>query len=116
MAVTMKLRIKELREEYSLTQKELAQKLSNVQRNVSNWENGASEPDCETILKIAELFGVSIDELFGRSFSPEPVRLDTESDYALLRTLRKLTPAQKSAVKNLIDAFIDNAGSGMHNA
>ncbi len=104
----MKLKIKELREEYGLTQKELAQKLSNVQRNVSNWENGASEPDCETILKIAELFG--------RSFSPEPVRLDTESDYALLRTLRKLTPAQKSAVKNLIDAFTDNAGSGMHNA
>ncbi len=46
----MKLKIRELREEYQLTQKELAQKISNVQRNVSNWENGTSEPDCETIL------------------------------------------------------------------
>lgn len=78
----MKLRIKELREEYSLTQKELAQKLSNVQRNVSNWENGASEPDCETILKIAELFGVSIDELFGRSFSHEPVPPQAPAHYS----------------------------------
>lgn len=106
MAVTMKLRIKELREEYGMTQKELAQKISNVQRNISNWENGASEPDCETILRLAELFNVSVDELFGRSFEPEPVQFDTETDFALLRLLRRLSPEQKTAVKNLIDAFI----------
>ncbi|MBQ7913830.1 MAG: helix-turn-helix transcriptional regulator, partial [Clostridia bacterium] len=62
----MKLRIKELREELQLTQKELAEKIGNVQRNISNWESGASEPDCETILKLSEIFDVTIDELFGR--------------------------------------------------
>lgn len=102
----MKLRIKELREEYGMTQKELAQKISNVQRNISNWENGASEPDCETILRLAELFNVSVDELFGRSIEPAPVQFDTETDFALLRLLRRLSPEQKTAVKNLIDAFI----------
>lgn len=106
MAVTMKLRIKELREEYGMTQKELAQKISNVQRNISNWENGASEPDCETILRLAELFNVSVDELFGRSIEPAPVQFDTEADFALLRLLRRLSPEQKTAVKTLIDAFI----------
>ena len=62
----MKLKIKELREEFGMTQKELANKLSNTQRNISNWENGVSEPDCETILKIADLFEVSLDELLQR--------------------------------------------------
>ena len=41
----MIIRIKELREEFGLTQKELAAKIGNVQRNISHWENGSSEPD-----------------------------------------------------------------------
>ena len=34
------------------------------------WETGASEPDHETILRLAELFGVSTDYLLGRSNDP----------------------------------------------
>ena len=63
----MKLRIKEYREEMQLTQRELAEKIGNVQRNISNWENGASEPDCETMVRLVELFEISLDELFGRT-------------------------------------------------
>lgn len=62
----MKLRIRELREENLLTQKELAAKIDNEQRNVSNWEQGTIEPDCDTIVKLADAFNVSLDELFGR--------------------------------------------------
>ncbi len=45
----MTLRIREYREELQLSQSELAKRISNVQRNVSNCENGISEPDCATI-------------------------------------------------------------------
>ena len=62
----MKLLIKEFRDEMQFTQKDLAEKMGNAQRNISNWENGASEPDCKSILMLAEIFDVSIDELFGR--------------------------------------------------
>ena len=61
------LKIKELREELYLTQVQLAEKLNTSQRNVSNWENGSTEPDCATIVKIADFFEVSLDELFGRT-------------------------------------------------
>ena len=61
----MTLRIREYREELQLSQSELAKRISNVQRNVSNWENGISEPDCATILKLAEIFEITIDDLFG---------------------------------------------------
>ena len=102
----MKLKIKELREEYSLTQKELADKISNVQRNVSNWENGTSEPDCETIVKLADLFDVSLDELFGRDkYNKEDVSLGSEATQPLLRTFRMLTAEQRAAILDLIKAF-----------
>ena len=64
----MKLKIRELRQQEQLTQKEVADKIYNVQRNVSNWENGTSEPDCESLVKLANLFDVSLDELFNRDY------------------------------------------------
>ncbi len=98
----MKLKIKELREECRITQKELAEKLNNVQRNVSNWENGTSEPDCETIVKIADIFGVSLDELFGRYGNDYKQAVYTEEDYAILSLLRQLDGEQRATVLNLL--------------
>ncbi len=91
----MQLRIKEYREELHLTQKELAEKINNVQRNVSNWENGTSEPDCETIFKLAELFDISIDELFGRYYSDTSQQTINGVELKILRAARKLNDGQK---------------------
>ena len=94
----MKLRIKEFREELRLTQKELADKINNVQRNVSNWENGTSEPDCETILQLAEIFDVPIDELFGRTFSGVETQSFAGVELKLLKMIKKMPEAQKFAL------------------
>ncbi|MBQ7873971.1 MAG: helix-turn-helix transcriptional regulator [Oscillospiraceae bacterium] len=55
--------IKSLRRKNSITQEELAEKLSVTRQAVSNWENGKTEPDIEMLIKIAQIFDVSIDEL-----------------------------------------------------
>ena len=39
---------------------------------VSKWENGASMPDISLLPKLAKIFGVSIDELFGGDTVPKP--------------------------------------------
>lgn len=98
----MKLRIKEFREELQLTQKELAEKLGNVQRNVSNWENGSSEPDCETILKLTEIFDISIDELFGKEASNSARQSLVGVEYTILKSVRQLTEAQKFALMQFL--------------
>ncbi len=98
----MEVRIKELREELQLTQKEVAEKIDNVQRNVSNWENGTSEPDCENLVKLAELFGVSVDELLGRERAAVPPEV---GDRRLLRAIRKLNDGQREALLRLLEAF-----------
>lgn len=98
----MKLKIKEFREELQLTQKELAEKIGNVQRNVSNWESGASEPDCETILKLAEVFDISIDELFGKEYSTTERQSLAGLEYAILKSIRKLSETQKFALMQFL--------------
>lgn len=51
-----------------MTQTQVAEKLKTTQRKVSYWESGKIEPDLDTLISIAELFDVSIDELVGRPF------------------------------------------------
>ena len=61
------VRIKELRTEAHLTQKQLAEKVGCNQSMVARWENGQCEPTAGSILKLSEIFGCSTDYLFGKS-------------------------------------------------
>lgn len=58
-------RIKELRIENSLTQKQLAEILFIDRTAVSGWETKNKQPDYETLIKLAKLFNVSTDYLLG---------------------------------------------------
>ena len=59
-------RLKEQRKLYRLTQREMADKLNISQPSYIRYENGSSEPTFENLLKIAEIFDVSVDYLLGR--------------------------------------------------
>ena len=49
-----------------MTQAELAETLHYTAQTISNWERGVSSPDSETLLMLAEFFGVTTDELLGK--------------------------------------------------
>ena len=53
------------RKQLSLTQEELAEKCSVTPQAVSKWENDISAPDIALIPVLAQLFGISCDELLG---------------------------------------------------
>ena len=57
--------IKSLRMQNGLTQKELADKLHITSQAVSRWEKGEVEPSVSTIGQMAEIFGVTTDEIIG---------------------------------------------------
>lgn len=59
-------KLKELRKEKDLTQKEIANKLGVSRVAYTNWENGNREPNIERLVKLADYFDVSIDYLVGR--------------------------------------------------
>jgi len=69
-------RLKMLRQEAGLTQKELAEKLGVSRGTIGMYEIGQRDPDTETLRKLSDIFGVSIDYLLGKtdfrnSFIPE---------------------------------------------
>lgn len=58
--------IKRLRLKRGLTQREMAEHLRVSAQAVSKWEAGLNYPDITLLCPIADLFGVTLDELFTR--------------------------------------------------
>ena len=56
-------RIKAEREKLDMSQDELAQKMDISRQAISKWETGNSYPDIEKILKLSQIFNLTLDEL-----------------------------------------------------
>ena len=61
--------IARLRRERGMTQEQLAGRLGVTFQAVSKWENAAACPDIALLPELADLFGITLDELFGRKAS-----------------------------------------------
>lgn len=59
-------RLKCLRREKGMQQKDLAAALHTTQRKISYWENGKIEPDLAALWKLSDFFDVSVDYLIGK--------------------------------------------------
>jgi transcriptional regulator with XRE-family HTH domain len=55
--------IRELRTEHGLTQLEVAYRIGATPVSVSNWERGVSVPTVAKLRALAEMFGVSSDDI-----------------------------------------------------
>jgi transcriptional regulator with XRE-family HTH domain len=78
-------KIKAIRLERQLSQKEMAEKLFVSQQAVSRWETGLSYPDVPTIKLIAATFNVKIDELLSED-SPSS-QVEKKADHSVLFSL-----------------------------
>jgi len=70
-----------LRTEKNLSQGDMAEKLEVSRQSVSKWENNSAVPDLEKILKLSEIFEVTLDELVKGEAAPkktEPVTIARE--------------------------------------
>ena len=74
-------RLKELRKEKKLTQKELADKINVSKITVLRWENGERQIKPDKAEKLADFFGVSVGYLLGydNDFKKQ-IRIDTLND------------------------------------
>ena len=59
-------RLVQLRKKRGLTQQQIADEIGVNRGSYSNWEKGKREPSFENLVKLGDLFDVSLDWLFGR--------------------------------------------------
>ena len=105
----MKNRFKELRLLHNYSQQYVADKLFVNQTAVSQWERGVTSPNHETLVKLSDMYGVSVDYLLGKSDVPtvqnskikNAVREPTDDDimFALFGGDQDVTEEDYEAVK-----------------
>ena len=75
----MPYRFKEARLQAGLTTVQLAQKMGVTQAAVSQWDSGKKVPGIETVSRLADLYGVTVDYLLGRVNTLGNAIIPTES-------------------------------------
>ena len=73
-----------LRKEKNITQNDLAEKMNVTDKAVSTWERNLSCPDVNSIPKLAEILGVSMEELLNAQTKQENSKVDDIVNIALI--------------------------------
>ena len=114
--------IRDRRRAMDLTQEQLAEGLGVTCQSVSRWENGQTYPDIEILPVLADLFGISLDELMGHTKSAREQRLsrlwdegeaitDPETKFDHLARMREEFPEQWDITHTMIRQISDH---GIH--
>ena len=99
--------LKALRLSKKLSQQQLALRLDLSQQTIYKYENGITEPDIATLIKLAGYFNTSVDYLIGNTNNPQKPGIYsetklTETQLQHLRIYRNMP----DTVQKLLDSFL----------
>lgn len=104
-----KERLKQLRTEQNLTQKELAKNINTSQQNIGFWETGKRNPKYDMIEKLANFFNVSTDYLTGKSNIKHPESdIDKAIDKSVAYNGKPITNNDREAIKAFLSTYFSN--------
>ena len=104
--MTLGEKIYELRTQHNLSQGDLANELNVSRQSISKWENGNSTPDLEKIVKLAEIFNVSLDELIKNEEKEETIVNTPEQLTATKTNTREKKIGKSLIIAGVISIFV----------
>ncbi len=102
-------RLRLLRETRQMTQTRLAELLEVNPRVYNRWERGTAVPQFDTVMRIADILQVSLDELAGRSASITEPKIHNSELLNLYQQVDSLPDAAQQALVLVIDGMVKQA-------
>jgi transcriptional regulator with XRE-family HTH domain len=99
-------RLKAAREARKLTQTRLAELLDVSPRVYNRWEKGLATPHFDTVVKIADILKVSLDELAGRKDPAAEVLVHNHKLHSLCEHIDHLSDEDQKALIILMDSLV----------
>lgn len=112
---TIGQRIKFLRKQHNFTVQQLAELINKTKGNISSYENGKYEPSAQTIIRICEIFNISIDWLLtGKEFGNKKISIMkennelnlTDEEKNLIIIFRNFSEEDKELIKIISDNLL----------
>ena len=111
---TLGMMIASFRKENGMTQLDLAEKMGVTDKAVSKWERDLSCPDVNTIPKLAEVFGISVDELMQiKAESQSEAKKDITPMVHMIMKAIALAMGVGVVVLSILKQLDVNSGMGM---
>ncbi len=86
------MKLREIRAKYNLNQTEIAKITGLSQKSISNYENNQTYPNVEALVKLADYFHVSVDELIGHEVPYTLNRVQfSEKQLEVIESIKDLT-------------------------
>jgi transcriptional regulator with XRE-family HTH domain len=105
--MTISEKIKQLRIENNLTQEEFAEKIQSSRALINKYESGKLTPSRSILVRIANVFNVSIDYLVTDTALKAPLKHKyDESFLAKLEEVDDLSEEDKNVILEVIDSLI----------
>ena len=101
-------KLKELREQTGLSQKEIAQRIGIEYQNYNKYELGINEPSVDTLKLIADYYGVSLDYLCDHTTKAFDFGYLNEQQINLINKIKALDNTDLIQVNGYIDAILAN--------
>jgi transcriptional regulator with XRE-family HTH domain len=99
--------IKKLREDKGLLQKQVAQEIGLKPAHYNKIEKGLVEPSIKVLDKLAQLFGITIDQIVHLEKGiPEEVTIEDKTAAEQLRLIHHLSDKDRSIIMNIIDMML----------
>ena len=102
-------RLRLLRETRQMTQTRLAALMEVNPRVYNRWERGTAIPQFDTVMRIADILQVSLDELAGRSVSITEPKIHNSELLNLYQQVDSLPDASQQALVLVIDGMVKQA-------
>lgn len=99
-------RLRQLRTARKITQTRVAELLAVSPRVYTRWENGDATPQFATVVKIAGILDVSLDELAGRQDSDGDARIHNPELHGLYQKVDHLSDEDQKALVIVLDSLV----------
>ena len=93
-------RLRELRKAKGLSMKELGKMFGLAESTISLYESGKRQPDKDTLVRLANFFGVSVDYLLGISNQEHEL---TDENKQLLAKIEQLSAEDREAITRFVE-------------
>jgi transcriptional regulator with XRE-family HTH domain len=99
-------RLKQLRSARKMTQTRLAQLLEVSPRVYNRWENGIATPHLDTVVRIADILNVTLDELAGRKDTNGEADIHNPELHRLYKKVDQLSDEDQKALLVVLDSLV----------
>ena len=102
------MKLKELRQKYGLSQREVSEKVEIPEQTLFGYEKETRQPSIETLIKLADFYKVSIDELVGRPTNLLNKMVLSERERNIIDKILSMNDKQQELTEFYIDTLLNS--------